>query len=325
VSSVKFGIMTWNLENLFLPGHVSGPKSTSAYYSKLNNLARTILAINPDVIGLQEVGDPSALAHLQGRLNDRYPYVRLSRFPDGRGIRVGYLSRLPLLQAADYDTYPPGSITNISDVSGNPMQDMGRGALKVTVVLEPGLLVNMVNVHLKSKLLSYPDGRRWPLDEDERARGAALALIRRATEATAVRVYLNRLLNNNNDPLILMGDLNDSGQAVTTQILLGPEDRSLTHRDKFDDTRLYLLDEYIPTERRFSRMYQKRGEMIDHLAVSHELIFFLKQADSYVEPISSIDSDTESRRDSTFPDHAPVFARFEIPQEEADRNFSVTR
>ena len=205
------------------------------------------------------------------------------------------------------------------------MTDMGRGALKATLVLAPGLLVNVMTLHLKSKLVTYAKGRRYPLNEDERARGTALALIRRAAEATAVRVWLNKLMERNDEPMILMGDFNDEPGAVTTQIMLGPEDRSLANRDKFDDIRLYNLADYIPGERRFSRLYQKQKEMIDHVCVSHELIFYLRKADSYIEPIQSIDADVESRRDSVYPDHAPVFGRFEIPEDEADRHFSITR
>lgn len=325
MSPLKFSVMTWNVENLFTPNHASGSGSRTPeiYQRKLNNLVRTITAISPDVIGLQEIGDPQAFADLQALLGVRYRFTRLSRYPDGRGIRVGYIAKLPLLQAMDYDDYPPGALHNIPD--GNSlMRDMGRGALKITVALAPGLVVNVVNCHLKSKLVTYPNGRRYPLDEDERARHTGLALLKRTTEAVALRVHLNRLLSYNDAPLILMGDLNDEANAVTTQILLGPEDRSLANRDKFDDIRLYLLDEYIPGERRFSRIYHKSQEMIDHLAVSHELIFYLRQADSFVEPIANIDADVESRRDALYPDHAAVFARFEIPDDDADRHFSIT-
>ncbi|HRE47462.1 MAG TPA: endonuclease/exonuclease/phosphatase family protein [Aggregatilineales bacterium] len=328
MGTLKFTVMTWNVENLFLPGGDSGPADRDIYDRKMGNIVQTISGISPDVVGLQEVGDLAALNDLRDRLGGRYRFVRASRFPDPRGIRVAFLSRLPLLQAVDYDDYPPNALINIPDEHGRIMRDMGRGGLKCMVALAPGLMVNMVNCHLKSKLVTYKTlsgaARHYPLDEDERARGMALALIKRTTEAVALRIHLNKLLTGNNFPLILMGDMNDSGDAVTTQILMGPPDRSLAHRDKFDDVRLYNLDDYIPGERRFSRVYQKMGEMIDHIMVSHELIFYLRKADSYIEPISSIDSNVASRGEAVFPDHAPVYARFEIPEDEADRHFSVT-
>ncbi|GAB4549917.1 MAG: hypothetical protein OHK0023_15160 [Anaerolineae bacterium] len=328
MSVIKFTVMSWNVENLFTPDHPSGsgPRDQATYERKLKNLASTIQAVSPDVIGLQEVGDPDALGALSQRLNNRYPYMRISRFPDARGIRNAFISRLPLLQAEDYDEFPPQAIVNApTGEDGGPIRSMGRGALKVTVVLAPGLLTNMMNIHLKSKLVTYADGRRFPLNEDERARGTAYALMRRAAEAAAVRTYLNRLMSENNEPMVLLGDFNDEPRAVTSSILLGPEDRSLSHRDKFDDVRLYNLADYLPFERRYSRMYHKSKELIDHIAVSHELIFYLKQMESIVEPISSIDADVESRRDAVYPDHAALFARFEIPEDEADRHFAITR
>src|SRR5207248_3414402 len=174
---------------------------------------------------------------------------------------------------------------------------MSRGALKATVVVGPGLLINVLTTHLKSKLITYAGGRRYPLDEDERARETAAALIRRTGECVALRVYLNHLMANNDEPLVIMGDLNDGPDAETTKLLLGPEDRSLTQRDKFDDVRLYNLAEYIAPARRYSRLYHKTRELIDHILVSHELIFRRRQVDSYVEPIESIDQNTEVRRE----------------------------
>ncbi len=138
--------------------------------------------------------------------------------------------------------------------------------------------------------------------------------MKRAAEAVALRVYLNQLLTNNNDPLILMGDLNDGPESVTAQILLGPEDRNLAEHDKFDDIRLYDLVEYIAPARKFSRMYHKQRELIDHIMVSYELIFRQRLIDSYVEPIQSIDQGTENRREAVFPDHAPIYARFEVAE-----------
>lgn len=325
---IPFTVMTWNIENWFRPDHPSGsgPRDQETYQRKLTNLVRTIQAVSPDVIGLQEVGDEDAFGDLRRALNNRYPYGRVSRLPDARGIRVAFLSRLPLLQARDVGDMPPEGLTNVPSGDGSrAITSMGRGILKATVVLAPGLLVNVVNVHLKSKLITYPNGRRFPLDENERVRYMGYALLRRAAEAAAVRVLMNELMTGNNEPAILMGDFNDGPEAVTTQMMLGPADRSLAHRDRFDDIRLYNLADYIPGARRFSRIYLKARELIDHITVSHELIFYLRQADSIVEPIESIDADVNSRRDATYPDHAALFARFEIPDEEADRHFSITR
>jgi endonuclease/exonuclease/phosphatase family metal-dependent hydrolase len=316
---ISFNVMTWNLENLFSVGQPSGPKDPAVYDRKMRNIAQTMLAIAPDVVGLQEVGDDAALADLQRRLGDRYPYTMVSSHPDGRGIRNVFLSRFPLVQAREMRDFPPAALNNLCDAQGDPIKRMGRGVIKATVVLAQGVLINVVNCHLKSKLVTYQGGRRFPLDESERARETAAALIRRTAEAVAVRVYINHLVTSNSDPLVLMGDMNDEPDAITTQIMQGPEDRSLQQRDKFDDIRLYNLAPYIAPERRYSRMYHKERELIDHIMVSHELIFYRRQVDAFIEPISNVDNDPDARREEVYPDHAPIFARFELPDPERKR------
>ena len=57
---------TWNLENLFRPGDAS-PESATTYQAKLKALAETIMELAPDVLAVQEVGGPEALADLVDR------------------------------------------------------------------------------------------------------------------------------------------------------------------------------------------------------------------------------------------------------------------
>ncbi len=63
---------TWNLENLFRPGSDGGPDSAQEYQAKLDSLATTITSMAPDVLAVQEVGDPEALADLVGKLEGRW-------------------------------------------------------------------------------------------------------------------------------------------------------------------------------------------------------------------------------------------------------------
>src|SRR5687768_9586814 len=87
-------VATWNLENLFRPGQGAGPRTDQAYEAKLGALAATINQIAPDVLGVQEVGSPEALDDLAERLDG--PWHTALAEPDGRGIRVGFVSRTPL-------------------------------------------------------------------------------------------------------------------------------------------------------------------------------------------------------------------------------------
>ena len=86
-------------------------------------------------------------------------------------------------------------------------------------------------MHLKSKLLTYPGGRFAPHDEDQRARFGAYALYRRAAEAVTVRVHADTVLDGHGQErrLIVLGDLNDTPQAATTQLLYGAARVSVRH------------------------------------------------------------------------------------------------
>ena len=57
-----FKVMTWNLENLFEAHHAFGPDTQEEYQQKLESLSAVILALDPDVLAVQEVGSIGALS-----------------------------------------------------------------------------------------------------------------------------------------------------------------------------------------------------------------------------------------------------------------------
>lgn len=315
-------VATWNLENLFLPGEGSGrPPDQRTYDAKLEALAATINAADVDVLAVQEIGDPEALDDLVARIDGDWS-TELSRYPDSRGIRVGVLSQLPITDVEDVvdfpDRLPPITVSD----DGEAITRMRRGALRVRVTTGGGP-VDVVTCHLKSKLLTYPGGRFSPRDEGERARYGAYALYLRASEAATLREWVNRLLDDADGggkqrSVVLCGDLNDVPRAATTQILLGPggseigtpgEDRP----DQGDVWRLWNTAPLIPDERRYSRIYRGRRELIDHILVSHHLLQRIDAVDSLVDrPLPSVHDTPSARADAPDSDHAPVVARFDV-------------
>ena len=172
----------------------------------------------------------------------------------------------------------------------------------------------MVTTHLKSKLLTFPDDRRYPLNENERARGAGYALLRRAAEAVAVRVELNTWMPREPDiPVVVAGDMNDEPQAVTTMLLAARPTPTPIGRTGTTRTACYNVADQLPPARAFSRIYRERRELIDHVFVSRELLLAGVAADAFVDDIVGIDDDLDSRRDAVVPDHAMVFAQISWP------------
>src|SRR5688500_4487653 len=120
-------IGTWNLENLFLPGSPAGPTTEEAYRAKLAALADTIAALDPDVLAVQDVGDPTALDDLAKTVGG-YPHTATAA-PDGRGIRVGLLAKLPLLDVHQVATFPAPLRPIQVDDTPTTENAMGRPAL----------------------------------------------------------------------------------------------------------------------------------------------------------------------------------------------------
>lgn len=167
-------IGTWNLENLFLPGEASGaPDDRAAYDAKLDGLAAVIEELAPDVLAVQEVGDPEAMADLADRLAGEWRTALAD--PDVRGIRVGFLSLPEMTNAEQVRDFPERIGPVQVDDDHTTIHRLGRPALRVRV-RAGGRSLDLVSAHLKSKLLTFPDGRFSPRDEDERTRYAVYAL-----------------------------------------------------------------------------------------------------------------------------------------------------
>ncbi|GGW85018.1 endonuclease/exonuclease/phosphatase family protein [Streptomyces lomondensis] len=308
---------TWNLENLYRPGGPYGPEDDAAYGAKLAALAAVITELDPALLGVQEVGDPEALKDLAGMLDDDW-HLALSEHADSRGIRVGFLSRAPLTVVADTTAFPAQLRPVQVDDSGLTVARAGRGLLAVEV--EDGPL-RVAVCHLKSKLLSYPDGRFHPRDEGERARYGAYALYRRAAEATALRALADELLEGDGRArdVAVLGDLNDETQAATTQILLGPPGSEIgtpgyDRPDQGDATRLWDVAPLIPAGQRWSRVNSGRPELIDHILVSHRLVHRVTAAGTGLPGegpprLPSVGPDPAERRGAPGSDHAPVWVR----------------
>ncbi|MFI2716905.1 endonuclease/exonuclease/phosphatase family protein [Streptomyces collinus] len=310
---------TWNLENLYRPGGPYGPPDEAGYEAKLAALAAVITELDPALLGVQEVGDPEALKDLAGMLDDDW-HVAVSEHPDGRGIRVGFLSRTPLTVVADTRAFPARLRPVQADDAGLTAGHAGRGVLAVEIDGGDGPL-RVAVCHLKSKLLSYPDGRFQPRDEGERARYGAYALYRRAAEATALRALADELLAGDGQgrDVAILGDLNDEVQAATTQILLGPPGSEIgtpgyDRPDRGDATRLWNVAPLIPPGQRWSRVNSGRRELIDHVLLSHHLVHRTTAAGTGLPGegppgLPSVGPDPAERRGEPGSDHAPVWVR----------------
>jgi hypothetical protein len=185
---------------------------------------------------------------------------RRSATPDGRGIRVAFLSRHSIESFQNIFTFPaniyPVQVKDpvFDDPETEPnealLDQLSRSALEI-VVRAGSERVTLLNAHFKSKLISYARQRGLvggqtfaPNDEGERLRYAGYALYRRNVEAMALRERMNQILDGadpnfdnqsgrgRSEAVIFCGDLNDETLAATTQIINGPGGSELIDIDQ---------------------------------------------------------------------------------------------
>src|SRR3954469_18849106 len=80
-----------------------------------------------------------------------------------------------------------------------------------------------------------------------------------------------------NRAVILTGDLNDTVQAATSQLLLGPPGSEIGTAgfdtpDQGDRQRLWNLAPLMPEGKNYPRVNQGRKELIDHILVSAQVV-----------------------------------------------------
>jgi endonuclease/exonuclease/phosphatase family metal-dependent hydrolase len=182
-------IATYNIENFVgeavaAEGGTRRPKPKSE--KAIEAVVRIIKDINPDILGVEEMGEPERFEEFKKRL---------------AGAGLGYRD-FEYVQAVDTDRhlalasrFPIVARQSLSDVSfevaGIP-EKVRRGFLDVTIQVKEGCQLWVVSAHLKSKL---------PLPEGE-------AIVRR-NEAQLLRRHLDEILMA--DPkvrLICFGDFN---------------------------------------------------------------------------------------------------------------------
>lgn len=145
VAGAGWKIATWNLQNYLVQNRFEDGKFRLSYpmpESRKRKIRDLILAENPDVLFLQELGDERFLLELQLDLSARglvYPYYQFSGFDEARS-GLAWLARFPPKEAVFHDL------------------SMRRGVQEIRFQSQSGT-VRFFHVHLKSRYSEDPDDR----------------------------------------------------------------------------------------------------------------------------------------------------------------------
>lgn len=276
--SGAFRVASFNLLNLALPTTVFYNRhqySEKDYDLKKRWISDQLTKLDADVVGFQEVFDEAALREIV----EAHPLYQGAHIVMGErkggAPAVALLSRYPILEQQSYRKFPEQ--LSVDDMV-IPFQEFSRPLLQVKIEVRPDLALNIYVAHLKSKRPLMPDGvdRR---DPRELAKGEARSLLLRAAEANAFRSILLDTLENRDDPVVTLGDLNDTHTSVTTRIISGqspPRYWDRARKKKVWDTLLYHVKDIQARQSKrdvyYTHIHNGHYESLDHIMVSQELV-----------------------------------------------------
>jgi endonuclease/exonuclease/phosphatase family metal-dependent hydrolase len=280
MSNKRCRVGTFNLYNMVLPGHkyYGGRVYTQEQYEqKLQWVGEQLRRMDGDIVGFQEVFHPQALQDALDKSGRYESATVIAGRADGQQPVVGLVSRLPVLETEFIAGFPQDARLEINDTVV-PCGCFSRPILYAKIGIRESLEVMVLVVHLKSKNPLIRE-EADPHDPVERAIGKARSLIVRTTEATALRCILLDRLQGNDNPLIVVGDTNDIGTAVTSEIITGsPPWRNIPYERKLRvwDVLLYNVKDIQARQSYrdayYTHIHNGHYESLDHILVSQEFV-----------------------------------------------------
>lgn len=274
-----FKAATFNLYNLALAGekYYNHSYRKEQYENKVRWLSDQLIRMDADIVGFQEVFHIAALEEVLDASNI-YKKASVSVGErKGEGPAVALASRFPILEHDIIPEFPKEAQLEI-DGTSVPIYDFSRPILKAKLRLSDELDVIAFVVHLKSKRPKIREGANRH-DPREEALGHARSLMIRAAETTALRHLLLDTLQGTNMPVIVMGDLNDDGHAVTSKILVGSEpwrNLPMDEKRRLWDVHLYNVKDIQARQSYrdayYTHLHNGHYDSLDHILVSQEFV-----------------------------------------------------
>ncbi|MEL6892645.1 MAG: endonuclease/exonuclease/phosphatase family protein [Actinomycetota bacterium] len=174
-------------------------------------------------------------------------------------------------------------------------------------------LLHVINVHLKSKRPTNIPGQKvdnftWR-SASGWAEGFFLSSLKRMSQALEVRWLVDQILDDDPDAqIVVAGDFNAEPNEVPVLAIRG--DVEQTGNGDLATRVLVPIENTIPEPSRFTLLFQGRGEMIDHMLVTRNLLGRYRGSEIHNEILH--DESLAFAVDRKFPesDHAPVVAEF---------------
>ena len=313
-------VATCNILNLAAPGHVyydnQDAYDTAEAQRKADWLGAQIQRLGADVLGLQEVWDLSALQAAVSASGLHYSTVAAPGAEAGaEGTpRVALVTRLALDRLE--------SVTHFAAAEQVVVPEIGlytrfeRPVLQARLHTKAGQPLHVLVVHLKSKRPKYLQdaaGNTMEDVDDPRvtARATLRSLLMRGAEAAALRGLVVGLLQHTNEPLLLLGDMNDGPQSVTSQMVAATQ--AVAYDKAARDVALFhawdvATEPALKRDMAYSHVHQGRPDLLDQIWVSEEFVAASRFALGDVRRVDVFNDHLHESRERWRSDHGFVRA-----------------
>ncbi len=326
-------IATFNTENFGDLPNQKPPLSAD----RVPLLRPQLRRINADILCLQEINAQGGAGSRQFKdladlLKDT-PYETFNRASTTtKGSRQPYqernlvvLSRCPIVSSEQiYDedsSQPEYRMVTASPPDAAPEKvKWERPIFHVTIDTGNGKILHLIVLHLKSKIPTDIPGQKidnytWK-SAAACAEGQFISAMKRVAQACNTRMLIDRIFagaqTTHEQPLIAVcGDFNSDIDDVPVVAIRGQVEE--TGNPGLTLQVLVPCELSVPENSRYSLLNLGKGEMIDHILVSRELLQYYRHTEIHNEVLP--DESGAFRTDTKFPesDHAPVVAEFLLP------------
>jgi predicted extracellular nuclease len=318
-------VATANVLNLANPGRVfyanQDTYSQHEYGRKIEWLGGRIAALNADVLAVQEVWDEAAIKEAVSRSGLRYGTVVVPGAENNDASqgaqhtpRVGIVTRLEVEKLQSFSEFPAELRLQVPGIGVHAKFE--RPPLLATLRMKHGQAIHVLTAHLKSKRPKFlQDAQGQPLEDREDDKITALATLRslmmRGAEAAAMRHIVVDVLRRTHEPLIVMGDFNDSPHSVTTQIIAATGE--VAYDKGARDAALWNAYEVqgemaLKRDVAYSHVHQGSPEVLDQIFVSEEFLPRSRYSIGDVRRVDYFNDHLQEGRDRSRSDHGFVRA-----------------
>jgi exonuclease III len=321
-------IATFNLENFDFPADADEPSLAE----RIALMRPQIVRLRADVVCFQEVNgqersdEPRALLALTELLTGTSLENAnlVSTKPKNEGVydvrNIVVATHLPVLgrEQLRNELVPAPLYRRVTAVPEDQIAiEIGveRPILYVRLDLH-GVVLHVINVHLKSKIPTpIPGGTDGPfawLSADAWAEGVFLSSMKRMNQALEVRRLVDRILDEDEDArIVVAGDFNATPDEIPVMAIRGTVED--TGNAALSGRILVPIEHTVPQSSRYTLFHQGRGEMLDHMLVTRNLLAFYRGSEIHNEVLH--DESAAFAVDRKYPesDHAPVVATFDVP------------